>query len=265
MAPDGKIAAFLFAHQDDESGVFQSIKSELASGSRVKCLYFTSGTADGEASLVRDMESRSVLLKLGVNSADIHFLGGQYKIPDGKLVNYMTFCADLLHRFLMQFNGNVKVIFLPAWEGGHPDHDALHAIGVLVSQALNILENTRQFPLYNRLSCSGPLFRVMLPLKDNGLILARKISLNNKLFFLKLCLSYPSQLKTWIGLFPFFLMHYFIYGVEYSQEVSYGRIFQRPHSGMLYYEKRNFYTYAKIREDISNFASIWNLKKCIFI
>jgi hypothetical protein len=257
MIQEGRMSVFLFAHQDDECGVMHSIKTEVESGVRVKCVYFTSGTPSGWNSTARDLESRSVLLQLGVDKSDIHFLGGENKTPDGKLIEFMPIYIDWLVNYFANSNFVISKIFLPAWEGGHPDHDALHIIGVLASKSVKLLASTFQFPLYNRINCIGPFFRVMLPLKANGVRLSQAIPWIDRIYFLRLCLSYPTQFKTWIGLFPFFLYHYFFVGAQFIQGVSYERLFQRPHSGTLYYEKRRFSEYSLVKEKLLSLSKFY--------
>jgi len=64
-------ALFLFAHQDDEFGVFQKIMDEQRQGRHVYCAYLTDGAFAGQSSLRRNRESLTVLTKLGVQEEDI--------------------------------------------------------------------------------------------------------------------------------------------------------------------------------------------------
>jgi hypothetical protein len=248
-------ALFLFAHQDDECGVFQAIYSELKSGSVVHCCYFTSGTSSGLDSVRRDTESQDVLVSLGVEPKNIHFIGGKHAIPDGNLVNHINFAYEWILSFLKN-NGNSVNIYLPAWEGGHPDHDILHAAGVIAAKHAGFINTTNQFPLYNGYYCFGPLFRTLLPLTENGEVRFSRITIFNRFRFLGFCLRYPSQLKTWVGLFPFFLLHYFFWGSQSLQKVSLDRLNQKPHRGSLYYERRKFSSWNKVCSQLSLFLEI---------
>ena len=61
--------------------------------------------------------------------------------------------------------GTPDEVYLPAWEGGHQDHDAGHLLGLsLAAPGLRL----RQFPLYQGAGLPGPFFRVMAPLPGNG-------------------------------------------------------------------------------------------------
>ena len=57
---------FIFAHQDDESGVFWELHRLVSRGENVIVVYLTSGDVSGGPSSIRDCESISVLKKLGV-------------------------------------------------------------------------------------------------------------------------------------------------------------------------------------------------------
>lgn len=239
-------ALFLFAHQDDEFGVFQKILDEQRLGHRIVCAYFTDGVLQGQSSSRRNKESLAVLSQLGVKCDDIYFTGNLLSIPDASLSEHtekaITWLADLLGDF-----DSVTSIYLPAWEGGHHDHDALHAIGVMVAISTGHLNIVKQFPLYNAHQCVAPFFRVLHPLNANGELEVIKIPWSNRIQFLRYCLSYPSQFRTWIGLFPFVVLHYFFWGTQALQSVSLERVRLRPHAGVLYYENRSLYTWEKMQ------------------
>jgi LmbE family N-acetylglucosaminyl deacetylase len=247
-------ALFLFAHQDDEFGVFQKIIDEQLNGRRVLCAYLTDGAFEGQSSMRRNRESLVVLTKLGVQEEDIFFTGHALSIPDGSLPDHLKKASDWIANWMNRYP-MVTAIYLPAWEGGHHDHDALHAMGVIVAEEAGLIKVVRQFPLYNGYKCGGPIFRVLLPLPMNGDIERKKIPWINRLQFLRYCLSYPSQMTTWLGLFPFALLHYVFYGTQVLQAVSRERIGYRPHSGLLYYERRGFSTWEKMSNTLAGWIA----------
>ena len=166
---------------------FQALYSELKLGSVVHCCYFTSGTSSGLDSVRRDNESQDVLVSLGVEPGNIFFIGGKHAIPDGNLVNHINFAYEWALSFL-KTNGNSVNIYLPAWEDGHPDHDILHASGVIAAKYADFINTTYQFPLYSGYFCFGPLFRTLLPLTENGEVRFSMITISNRLRFLGFCL-----------------------------------------------------------------------------
>lgn len=245
-------AIFLFAHQDDEFGVFQKLREELVAGRRVYCIYFTTGAFFGKPSAHRNLESINVLTRIGVPQENVIFAGNLLNIPDASLADNMRVGADWFARWLAQVS-DIASIYIPAWEGGHHDHDALNVIATTVAQENGLLAHIRQFPLYNRYRCIGPFFRVLLPLASNGVPELTPVRWKDRVEFLALCGRYPSQTKTWIGLFPFVMIHYFIRGSQSVQPASPHRFCEPPHEQPLYYEKRGFYSWEKMAERIAAF------------
>jgi LmbE family N-acetylglucosaminyl deacetylase len=244
------LSVFFFAHQDDEFGVFQRISLECQLGHRVICVYLTSGVKGSQSARIRNTESLGVLEKLGVAKEDVLFAGNEIDIPDGQLILRMDTAISWLEAFIGG-NEHINSLFIPAWEGGHPDHDVLHAAVLIAVHSSEVELQISQFSLYNAYKCRGPLFRVLTPLSNNGKADNIVIHWRNRIRFLKYCLSYPSQLKSWIGLFPFTLLHYFFVGVESVQDVSLSRLMERPHNGPLYYERRKFCKWYEVQHAIN--------------
>lgn len=250
------IALFLFAHQDDEFGVFAQLERESLAGNQVYCIYVTDGAATASPAQ-RNAESISVLLKLGVPRDNIFFIGQELKITDGKL-----YCnTKNLIIWLTRFLDNKKTIsscYVPAWEGGHPDHDMLHAITILLMERCNKLASVRQYSLYNGFGVSGSFFRVMSALKENGAVESLYIPWRSRIKYLRLCLSYPSQWKTWMGLFPFISMKLLYQGSQQLQPVKIERLESPPHYGRLYYERRSFAEWQDFKKELEKTKKIIN-------
>jgi LmbE family N-acetylglucosaminyl deacetylase len=242
------VALFLFAHQDDEFGVFHVIDECRRRGQRVVCAYLTRG-GGGMASR-RNAESMRVLARLGVGPGDIVFAGDELGIDDAALYFALERADAWIEQWFSSF-GAIDAIHVLAWEGGHHDHDALHALTAQVADRMGLLARVRQFALYNRYRCAGPLFRVLAPLPGNGPVESFSIPPSRRLAYLRLCLQYPSQWKTWIGLFPFVLLHYIVHGRQTLQAVRIERLDERPHAGTLYYEQRNFCRWERMQDRLN--------------
>jgi hypothetical protein len=258
------VAVFFFAHQDDEFGVFQKIIDESRKGNRVLCAYLTDGVVakNGVSAECRNQETIGVLSNLNILRQDIYFAGESLSISDGYLPDHLDIAAEWIQNWLARFSV-IKTIYVPAWEGGHHDHDALHALIVSIGFEKNKMERIKQFPLYNSYRCAGPFFKVLSPLPLNGQVENSRISWINRLLFLRYCLNYKSQAKSWIGLFPFVLLHYLVSGRQTVQSVSCQRILEKPHDGLLYYEKRNFFTWEKMIQNISTWRHKNKLSKTV--
>jgi LmbE family N-acetylglucosaminyl deacetylase len=243
-------ALFLFAHQDDEFGAYQRIADCRARGLRVACAYLTDGRTRNADTLVRNAESGAVLARLGVAAADIAFAGAELGISDARLPLQLPAAGAWLRRWLAGF-ACIESLHVPAWEGGHHDHDALHALAVMLAQEQGLLQRTWQFPLYHAAGCRGPLFRVLAPLPQNGNVSSWPIPWRERLRHLGHCLSYPSQRRSWAGLFPFVLWHYLVHGVQSLQPVAPARLAERPHPGPLFYEKRGCFSWSAMATAIA--------------
>lgn len=252
IEPHGPVDLFLFAHQDDEFGVFHLLDECRRKGRRAACAYLTRGA--GALGARRNAESLRVLASLGVRAEDIAFAGDALAIDDARLPAALDAAGDWIGAWIGSF-GQVRRIHVTAWEGGHHDHDALHALTVCTAQRLGLLAQVRQYALYNRKGCPGPLFRVLSPLRANGAVEHASIPPARRLAHLRLCLQYPSQTMTWVGLFPFVLLHYLFDGRQALQPVNPARLDERPHGGTLYYEHRGFFEWAKMKEALGAWRS----------
>lgn len=250
FAKSSPVALFLFAHQDDEFGVFQQMLIEQERGHKVVCTYFTTGIPDGSDPTQRNEESIRLLRRLGVQTIDIFFPGQLLSINDRQLSGALQVASNWFDAWLMSFPV-LAAVYVPAWEGGHPDHDALHAMVAQMMHERQMIGLLRQFALYNGNALPGPFFRVLQPLAANGPSDCTTIPWKSRLRFLGYCLSYPSQTSSWVGLFPFVLLHYVFRGYQALQPTGIDRTLERPHEGILYYERRGFSSWSKLEEQMA--------------
>lgn len=235
---------FVFAHQDDDYGVFHCI-AEATCRETVHCLYLTDGGAARER---RNRESLDVLARLGVTPEHVHFLGQDNGFEDGRLYLQLETAVRVLSAFLEQHD-DISRIYVPAWEGGHIDHDASHAAVLLAVRNTGLAVPVSQFPLYNSWRCPKPLYRVMHPIAGVPTEEVH-IPLASACRYVTLPWRYPSQWKIWIGLYPFILYAYLVRRTIVLQEAGFERMLQRPHDGPLYYERKPQNSYAELRDNI---------------
>lgn len=242
---------FLLAHPDDEFGCFESIRRVVAARRRAVVVYLTDGGANPAAVAVRMEESRHVLARLGVPAGDLHFIGARDGFPDGSLHRFLMPAWQACQAF-SEARGPFDAIYVPAWEGGHPDHDATHALAMVLARKTGI-KNLFQFSLYNAWTVPKPFFRVLHPLAANGEVTKLAIPWAKRFRYLRLCLSYPSQWKTWVGLLPFVAPKLIAGGVYYLQQADATRLTQRPHEGALLYERRGWLTWSAFESELRDF------------
>jgi hypothetical protein len=237
-------AIFLLPHQDDEVGIFQKIVDELNDGNKVFCLYFTR-SLDDKKNGIRELESLNVLLEYGVKRENVLFVGRLLGIEDKNLCLHILKAKKWLDDWLST-RPFISNIYVPAWEGGHPDHDCLNAIAATLTKQEDFKNRVWQFPLYNSNKCFPYFYRIQSILCENGALKTGRISFRNRFRFMRSCLKYPSEWLAWLGLFPFFFFNYIFIGKQLLQPVQIKRLEHRPHSGKLYYEVRNFKTWQEI-------------------
>lgn len=245
----GAVQVFLLPHQDDEFGVFGVIENCVARSARPVCVFLTGGQAGAASGPRRDAESRSVLSRLGVRADDIRFLGSDMRIPDGELHRHLGQVYPAVLAVLADLRP--AKIYVPAWEGGHHDHDVTHALGVLACDALGLAPPS-QFPLYNGVGLPGPLFWVLHTLPANGAVRHVRFGLRRACRYVLLCLSYRSQWRTWIGLLPFVTLVTLFRRGHVLQPTEMHRLEERPHSGALFYERRFGVEYVAVAAAVAD-------------
>jgi len=109
---------FLLAHHDDEVFCAGALAGALAAGRRVRILWATAG---GLAPAARRLaEGRRVQRLLALPDADVRLLG----LPDQHAVEHL----DRLEAEADGLMHGVAEVYVTAWEGGHPDHDAMNLV-----------------------------------------------------------------------------------------------------------------------------------------
>jgi hypothetical protein len=242
---------FLYPHQDDETGTFKLIENYIKKKIEVHCIFVTTGLVSNPKYNHRNTESFNVLRKLKVKKKNIIFAGSILDIKVNQLYSNLEKFNNYLKN---RINKKCDLLYIPAWEGGNPDHDALHAIIVTMGKKFNFLDRIYQYPLYNNKGCKLNFFKVLSPISENGKIIKIKINLRERIRYIFLFLQYPSQFLSWIGLFPFFFIKTLFYGEQQIQPVSFNRIYQKPHHGKLYYEVRRWTKWKQMKYKIRNFT-----------
>jgi LmbE family N-acetylglucosaminyl deacetylase len=142
-APAPGSVLFLLAHHDDEVFCAGHLSRALAAGRRVCVLWATAGGLSPARRRLR--EGTQARRLLGLSASDACDL----KIPDQATIEHADEIAREGLKFLQGAAEGRATVYVPAYEGGHPDHDALN----LAASCLRLLRPdviVREFPLYRR-------------------------------------------------------------------------------------------------------------------
>ena len=249
-----KNIVYLFAHQDDEFGVFSDICNSVKEYN-IYIFYLTNGSSKQINKIKlsnRDIESINVLTRLGVKKNNIIFLGRNLDIICNELYLNLNRVYKELSKRLKKI-GSIEKIINHSWEGGHEDHDACNLIGRKISSKFDILENSFEFYLYNSFKVRLIYFRVFNPLNKKGIKIRSNIL--KRIYFIFLLFVYRSQYKIWIGLYPFIIFHYLFYGYNFLSKLQKSQKVSKPHRGKLLYEKRKFCKFKDFKNKTKFFLS----------
>ena len=86
-------------------------------------------------------------------------------------------------------------------------------------------------------------------------------SVLDRINFIRLLFNYTSQIKTWIGLYPFIIFHYLFKGFNFIEILNSNKIIQRPHMGNLLYERRGFCKFETLKKRTSFLLNDFKLRK----
>ena len=249
---------FLFSHQDDEIAVFKTIKNILSRNEKIFIFFLTNGNISNfnDIDLIskRENESKKVLEKVGVKSENITFLGKSLSINSYNLLNNLENVYNKLSSFIDQLNEEI-VIYTHAWEGGNIDHDASFVLALKLMRNYSNIKYGYQFPFYNSYKMPFNLYRIFYPISINGNAVKSKISFNEKIEFIKYLFYYVSQIKIWIGLYPFIIIKILTNNYNYLQKINSNFELNKPHQDLLWYERKKF---AKFEKSIILFKTFLN-------
>jgi LmbE family N-acetylglucosaminyl deacetylase len=135
-------SVFLLAHHDDEVFCAAHLRRRLAGGGDVALVWVTAGGL--APARWRLAEGRRVRAFLGLQEGEALDLA----LPDRHAIDHLPRIEREVERLLTRLPSQTE-LFVPAWEGGHPDHDALNAVAARLAArhpGLRVFE----FPLYAR-------------------------------------------------------------------------------------------------------------------
>jgi len=120
-------ALFIFAHHDDEFFIAATMRRLAAAHRPLSAAWLTRGGLNGER---REAESRRAMQLIGVPASNQFF----FRLPDGHALDFLEEIAGRLERLIIKLRS--ASIFVPAWEGGHPDHDTVQLAAAIALRRL---------------------------------------------------------------------------------------------------------------------------------
>jgi LmbE family N-acetylglucosaminyl deacetylase len=139
---------FLFAHPDDDAFIAGTMRDLMTRGSEIHAAWLTSGGFLGGMK-TREAELASAMDVLGLEPSHLRFP----RFPDLGLLPRLDEAADYVASLVAELRP--ESIFATAFEGGHPDHDAVNFAAVEGVRRSAQDPDIYEFPLYN---ASGPLW-----------------------------------------------------------------------------------------------------------
>jgi len=237
---------FLLAHHDDELFIAATIKHLAGREGQVLVAWFTCG---GIGANQRLAESVKAMELLGVSRQCLYF----FRLPDNCLLDYLE---DIVKRLVFLWERRRPgSVFVPAFEGGHQDHDTVQLAAAAASRRLaGTKPDLYEFPLYHRYRARLLSVGEFIP-DEATVVLQTPLKLRDRLLKQKLAGIYKSQrlivypllaLKGW----PMMLHRQ---GEPYRR-VPAGRDYTRPpYPGRPvyeYYSRLRFKKFARLAGDI---------------
>jgi LmbE family N-acetylglucosaminyl deacetylase len=230
---DAEHVVFLLAHPDDELLMSGLIHFLVVSCIPVRLAWLTSGDLFGKGALrEKELAVAADLLRIG---SDRRYL---FRLPDMGLTSRLRDAMDCVEMLIDR--ARPTHVFVPAYEGGHPDHDALNFVAYTVWRRRDRSFRLLEFPLYNG---TGPFFFLWLRVNsfppgtkniEKHILNAKEIALKSQLIKI-----YSSQPRSML---PIKLTHELRRitrsCMEPYAQVPDNRNYQiRPHPGPLFYER----------------------------
>lgn len=234
---------YLFAHFDDEYAALPLLARRARAGVDQRLVYLADYASPALAER-RFAETRKLLERIGVAPEAARHAGRGAGVLDGALHRTLG-VAEAAMREAAAGLDHIERLVAPAWEGGHPDHDSLAYLAVRLSQAIGG-PPIDQVSLYHGRGLPGRLFRGGAPLPENGPVERVPMSAGDWALYAGAVRCFPSQWRTWAGLWPAMFATYTLNGYGY-QQLSPERVHERPHAGPLLYERMYRVPYEEVR------------------
>ncbi len=229
-AGNGAKVLLVVAHQDDDAFIVSRLRRHVLAGDSVFVLWTAYTTfPDTGAGNTRIREAQEAMALLGVPSSCYSFL----RFPDGETDLYACAIARRIRDLVLRIRP--AVVYVPAFEGGHIDHDIAHVATVFALKDARWECTVREFPIYSAFHFVPFLPFVFRNLPDTPATDCRDLSGEEYRFVLRYWATYRSQqfpLDPFMTLLP---GHRTVFGREYLRDVPAYDYLKEPGGGPVAY------------------------------
>jgi len=244
---------YVLAHFDDEYAALPLILRERAEGRTQHFVYNMDYRTKAMAE-TRFGETRRFLQRFGIDPDCAHHVGRDTGVLDGGLYRDPARAYAALKDAVSRL-GPVERFVTTAWEGGHPDHDLGAAMTVRLGGELGGA-TVEQVSLYNSPDLPWLFYHGASPLPQGGPVQRMALSGPDWRRWAISVVDYPSQTKTWLGLWPAMFMTFARQREFRWQHLTAERVAERPHAGPLFYERMFKVPYEAVRAAVDALGSV---------
>jgi LmbE family N-acetylglucosaminyl deacetylase len=241
---------YVLAHFDDEYLALPLIRRGVAEGREQRFVHVVD-YRNARMGARRHRETVAFLAAQGIPAEMQVHLGADTGWWDGELHRHAGAAYEALKAAVP---GAVDRVVVPAWEGGHPDHDVCAALGVKLAAERGATA-VDQICLYQGKALPWIFYRAAWPLAENGPVHEMRLSAGEWASWLAAVAAFPSQVKAWSGLLPAMAMTFARQGSFRYQSLDPWRIGERPHQGGLLYERMFRTPYPVVRAAVDGLAA----------
>lgn len=232
---------YIFAHFDDEYCALPVIEKARREG-RDQLFLYVADYQGGARRSRRHGETRALLGWLGIDPSRAVHVGHGTGAMDGRVHRALPAAYAAIEAALAGLE--VETLVCPAWEGGHMDHDMCCLLAARVAAARGALP-IEMVSLYNGKGLPAPLFHGARALAENGPRRLYPLTSGDMIRWMSAVRFFWRE-RAWLGLWPTMFWTYARDGFG-VQRLAPARLRERPHEGVLLYERMFKTPYDEVR------------------
>ena len=248
-----RVTLVLLAHYDDEIFCLPLLNQAFIKNTHIKFIWLTNSCGRNRVHVPEKRKRETMRFLHTTIGKDFNFetihLGISQGVDDLKLHENLS---DVARQILNQFK-KIDNIICPTWENGHTDHDSSYLISKFIQLERNC--DLLSVPMYSKASKFFP-FNVM-KLLNQEVENIKVVYPYGKIFLHYFLIPYyfRSQLRSWIGLYPFIIFRVLLTRKSYylREKVSLKELKFYTHSLI---QKRDIKVYNEWKKKSIDF---WNL------